>query len=224
MLTWWFIIFFVLIFGTLANRNGKLAHTGDYTYICPNRIYYLLAVVVLVFFSGLRSTTGDGLTSIGDTRVYTGLFKIIVKNNILDFLKTTDFENDWGFYAFMTILKQIFKVNEQGLFFFCSSITIGCLFFGYYKLHINRTDLLLFLFVVLGHYVTSMNGVRQWLVSSLLFLTVPLIKNKRFLLYAIIVLIMSTMHKSALVFIPLYFVVTSSIVSDNLRGVTTNNS
>jgi len=68
-------------------------------------------------------------------------------------------------------------------------------------------ELSLFLYITTGCYLVTMNGVRQYLVSAILFLCIKLITDGKWLPFLIIVLIASTMHTSALLFIPIYFFV-----------------
>ena len=52
-----------------------------------------------------------------------------------------------------------------------------------------------------------MNGIRQYLASAILFFCFPLIHERKWYIYIPVVLICSTIHKSALLFIILYFIV-----------------
>ena len=220
MWVWWFLIVCVPLFGALSEQQGKLIYSasGEGRHQ-PNALLYSVACGLLIFFAGLRSTTGDGVLSIGDTRVYTGLFRTLVKDNILDFFRLTDLSGDWGFYALMTLFRQFFRVDAQGLFFICSFITICALFYRYYTLNLPYVGLRFFLFISLGSYVTAMNGVRQYLVSSILFLAFPLIKGKHWKQYFIIVIILSTMHNSALVFLLLYFIADKPAWGKVMKGM-----
>lgn len=207
MWVWWMIIVIVLIMGGLSDKYAKIYVNDDIITKKADAKWLFIAAAVMIFFAGLRSTTGAGVTSIGDTRVYTGLFKSLVKDNIIDYLKTTEFEGDWGFYALMSLFKQLFNAKEQGLFFICSLITIGCLVYRYYSMKLGNMSMLLYLYITLGSYASAMNGTRQWFVSSLLFLALPLIIKRKWIWFFIIVIGLSTMHSSALVFIALYFIV-----------------
>ena len=206
MLTWWFLIIIVPALGIMAEYMGKHYSDNGIKYVKYNRCVYFIAIFILIFFSGLRSITGEGALSIGDTRIYTGLFQSLVKDSVGEFFSATNFEEDWGFYALMSLFKQIFHADEQGLFFICAFITLGCLFIRYYFFNICDSGLVFFSFITLGYYVTTMNGVRQWLVSSILFLIFPLVEKKKIVPYFLIVLLVSTMHKSALIFLILYFI------------------
>lgn len=206
MLTWWFLIIIVPALGIMAEYMGKHYSDNGIKYVKYNRCVYFIAIFILIFFSGLRSITGEGALSIGDTRIYTALFQSLVKDSVGEFFSATNFEEDWGFYALMSLFKQIFHADEQGLFFICAFITLGCLFIRYYFFNICDSGLVFFSFITLGYYVTTMNGVRQWLVSSILFLIFPLVEKKKIVPYFLIVLLVSTMHKSALIFLILYFI------------------
>lgn len=220
MWVWWLLIVIVPVLGSLSEKYEYFYRDGEGLKARrANKIFYIAACALLIFFAGLRSTTGAGVLSIGDTRVYTGLFRTIVKDNVVDFLRSTDFEGDWGFYAFMSLCKQIFHVQEQGLFFICSLLTIGALCFRYYKLNTMSNGLLFFLFITMGLYLGTMNGVRQYLVSALLFLAFPLIEKKKWIPYFIIVVTLSTMHSSALIFILFYFIANRPAWGNVMKGM-----
>lgn len=206
MATWWFLIFSAPVLMKLSEKYGQEYRIDNVNYSRNNKIFFFCSCFLLIFFAGLRSTTGAGVLSIGDTRVYNSLFQIQVKNNIIEYLRFTDFSGDWGFYALLTIFKQFLGVNEQGLFFICSLITIGLLFLRYYSLDLKDMWLLIFLFIALGSYVSTMNGVRQWFASSILFFSFPLIRKKKWLIYFLIVIVMSTIHNSSIIFIFIYFI------------------
>ena len=147
MLTWWFLIIIVPTLGIMAEYMGKHYSDNGIKYVKYNRCVYFVAIFILIFFSGLRSITGDGVLSIGDTRMYTGLFQSLAKDSVSEFFSTTNFEEDWGFYALISLFKQIFHADEQGLFFICAFITLGCLFIRYYLLNICGSGLLFFSFI-----------------------------------------------------------------------------
>lgn len=207
MWVWWMIIVVCTMLGYLADLERKKNIENDAIAVRGLAKYFFLIAFILIFFAGLRSTTGDGVQSIGDTRVYTGNFKRLVKDNIIEYFKTVDFETDWGFYGLMTLVRQLFGVKEQGLFFFCSFVTIGCIMYRYYKLNVEYTWALVFFYITLGSYVSSMNGGRQWLVSAIMFMALPWIEKRKLKRYIVLVIILSTIHSSVFVFLALYFVV-----------------
>lgn len=64
-----------------------------------------------------------------------------------------------------------------------------------------------YLYITAGYLMVTMNGIRQCLAASFIFLSTILIEKKKALLYFFVILIMSTIHTSALIMIPFYFIV-----------------
>ena len=61
-----------------------------------------------------------------------------------------------------------------------------------------------------------MNGMRQCLAAAILFIFNDLIVKGKFKLYLGVVLIVSTIHASALIMIPVYFIVRQDAWSKKL--------
>jgi hypothetical protein len=62
------------------------------------------------------------------------------------------------------------------------------------------------LFLVIdGFYFQSMNTIRQWITLAMFLYSIKFIRDKRFIPYLIVILLASTIHLSALIFIPIYF-------------------
>lgn len=219
VVTWWVIIALTLLLGICIDTRGIYYRLNGVVMQKGSKAPYWFAVGIMIFYAGLRSTSGAGMMSIGDTRVYDRLFNTIVQSNITSFIESSNFEGDWGFYALMSFFRGVFCANNQALFFICSLITMGCLFYRYYKLDLTDKETLFFLFITCGMYISTMNGVRQWLASSILFLAFPLIKKKRWVPYFIIVLLVSTIHSSSLIFLVLYFVINNKAWGAAMKGM-----
>lgn len=56
-------------------------------------------------------------------------------------------------------------------------------------------------------YFSAFNGMRQWIASIILFWAIKYIWNDNFIKYFICVILASTIHISALIMIPVYFIV-----------------
>ena len=68
-------------------------------------------------------------------------------------------------------------------------------------------ELSLYVYIASGMYLVSMNGVRQYLTAAIIFTATKYILDGNWKRYFLIVLFASTFHQSALVLIPIYFVV-----------------
>jgi len=151
-----------------------------------------LVVSVLVLFSGLRS-------GIGDTGMYKHTYNLLVENP--SFSKAN---GDYGFVLLNLILIQ-FSNNPQTIVFVVALITQLC---NVYVLNKYRgyIELEIFMYIAAGYFTVTMNGMRQCLAAALLFLCVKFIIDGSFKKYLLSVLIISTIHQSALFMIPIYFI------------------
>lgn len=210
MLIWFIVLITVTIFCLLS----QLKRTPRGTWIVvskSNRIWVFLGCSILVLMSGLRSFSG-----IGDTEAYVGYFNDIPKDfeGIRERLET---EGEWGFTLFQFIIKQITD-NPQCYLLIVSILILVPIFFVYYK-YSNSFALAIFVFVAGGNFLVTMNGIRQYLVSAALFLVFPLIYYRKWWLYFPIVLLLSTIHNSCLIFIILYFVVNHKAWGKISKGI-----
>lgn len=157
--------------------------------------------LVMICVSGLR----HGYI---DTRAYRNGFIDLEINKVLslDFLLNRE-AKDKGFSVLSAIIK-LFTEDSQVFLFILAFITVGCLFWGIVN-RVKQVELGIFLLITTGYFLDTMNGVRQALVAAILFYVLPKwIETRRFSNYLIVVLLLSTIHSSALLFIPLYFIAT----------------
>lgn len=157
-----------------------------------NLLITILIMSIFTLISGLRS-------GIGDTYAYIHLYNILA--NDYDIMKSA---YEPGFTMFLILLKNI-SDNPQLMIFIISLIVNVCNILTIRTYSKNCFELSVFLYMV-SYYITTMNGIRQSLVASIIFLCTPLIINRKFKIYALIIIILSTFHMSALIMIPIYFV------------------
>lgn len=155
-------------------------------------MFAFFAMIIIVLVSGLRS-------NIGDTEPYMHSYK-----QLSTFSKFTEDMKDQGFILFQLILYNI-NQDPQFLVFVTSVITQICVMYGLYKYR-SYYELEVYMYITSGAFLTVMNGIRQAMVGAILFFCTKLIIDNKFIPYAIIVLILSTMHESALIMIPVYFI------------------
>lgn len=157
--------------------------------------WFMIFLIALIFIlvAGLR-------LNIGDTGAYVQSYEQL--GNFTGFFQNT---KDKGFTYFQLFLYKINK-DPQFLIFITSLITQGSIIYtlGRYR---SYFELEVYMYITCGAFLVSMNGIRQAMVGALLFLCTDLISKNKFIPYCIIVLILSTMHSSALIMIPIYFIV-----------------
>lgn len=200
MRIWWITLGVTFIFCTFARIYSKMVVglDGCITYK-PNVFFSTLACIVLILVSGLR-------INIGDTKTYMNHFQDMPS----DFIETVKSLNedtvDGGFKILSAFIKNYITENPQIYILILAAITISLIFITLYK-YCGVLELGIFIFITAGNYLVSMNGVRQYLVSAIMFFIFPLIYKKKWWIYLPIVGIVSSIHQSAIIFIPLYFIV-----------------
>ncbi|PYZ95072.1 capsular biosynthesis protein [Salipaludibacillus keqinensis] len=161
--------------------------------IKPNVIFALLALTSLVLVSGLRR-------NIGDTYVYRQMFE---SNKItLNFVMEG---KDRGFGVLQLILQQ-YTNDGQVLIFISAFITLSLIVGVLYK-YSRLFELSLYVFIASGMFLVSMNGMRQYIAAAIIFAGTKFILDGHFFKFTALVLLASTFHQSALVLLPIYFLV-----------------
>ncbi|MDF0727771.1 EpsG family protein [Cytobacillus sp. S13-E01] len=160
----------------------------------PNKIFTLLVLILLVLVSGLRAG------NIGDTGAYMHGFRI-AKFNWND----VDFSGEFGFYIYQMLIKNITD-DPQVLVFVSALITNLLIIYVFYK-YSRYFELATYVYITSGLFLVSMNGIRQFLASAILFTATKFLIAGNWKKYFIVVIFASTFHKSALILIPVYFIV-----------------
>jgi transmembrane protein EpsG len=198
MIIIWITLFLVTLLTVISEYQGnkkKILYTNGQTKTClkPNKSLYFIVILVLALLSGLRS-------GIGDTGYYMYSYKslTIIPNEIYK-------ERDWGFNLFQLLLKKI-SSHPQFLLLTIAFATITLILITLYK-YSRPLSLAIFLFIASGTYVSTMNGARQFLVAAIIFSVLSLILKNKKIKFFILILILSTIHASALIMIPVFFIV-----------------
>ena len=197
-----FMLGWVIIWGIMSQITARQVCVGNEVY--ENRVNLFMAFVtfsVIIFFAGLRSGVTDTWTYIKmfkDYPLWPDAYKFI----------TDPSAREPGFRIFTVLIKTYISQDYQPWLFIIASISGICIMYPLYKYSCNY-GMSVFLFMVSCQFTWLLNGMRQFLVAAILFACTPLILNKKPIPYIIIVLILSTFHKSALIMIPAYFIVDS---------------
>lgn len=193
----WVTMLFVLMVTTFSvyYSNNKILYNYDgvaYKIKKPNKALYSIAIFSLVLISGLRS-------SIGDTGYY--MYSYTLEKNFSELFSN----RDWGFTLYQSMLQKFFS-HPQFLLIISALITISLILITLYK-YSPALTFSIFLFISSGTYISTMNGLRQYLIASIIFAAFSLIlKNKKWK-FIFLVLVLSLIHASVLIMIPVYFIV-----------------
>lgn len=200
MKIFWILIFVTGIISLIAYTcptEVVNTQTGQLEYKA-NRILIFINFIILIIVSGLRD-------AIGDTPVYRFIFNNIPAN-VFDYLSSNVISEDKGFYLIVAFIKQFISSNTQVIIFIIGAITLLIIGVALYR-YTKNIGMAIFLFITMGCYAVSMNGIRQFLAAAIVFTTLPLLEQKKFIQYSIVILLATTIHASAIIFLPLYILV-----------------
>ena len=110
-----------------------------------------------------------------------------------------------GFRLFSILVKTYISDNYTVWLSIIAVISGICVMLPLYKYSCNF-GVSAFLFMASCQFTWMFNGMRQFLVAAIIFSCTDLILKNKTLLYILIVCILSTIHKSALILIPMYFI------------------
>lgn len=162
--------------------------------------YAALFALPLVIFAWQRAT------SIGDTYTYMQMFSRIPDSydGLLQYIAR--YPKDPGFTVLAWIVKS-FGLSCRELFLLVAIIQIASLVYVYRK-YSGNYYLSMLLFLISTDYVSWMNnGIRQFLAVSIIFAATPWILEKKYLRTILVILLASSFHQSALLMIPVIFIV-----------------
>ncbi|SFL16195.1 EpsG family protein [Paenibacillus sp. 1_12] len=192
MTVFWITLCSTFMIALLARFVAKPTLTG-HLFVEPNKVLVFIVITVMVLVSGLRN-------GIGDTYFYMYSYRTTVFS-----LENILFKADFGFNLIQYVLQYI-SMDPQLLIFVVALVTNVLILLVLLK-YSRFFELSIFLYITSGQYLVSMNGIRQFLAGALLFAATKYIFDGNWKKYMVIVLIASTIHQSALILIPIYFIV-----------------
>ncbi|MBR4333253.1 MAG: EpsG family protein [Clostridia bacterium] len=189
----WVLLLFIM------NNNGRISLTEKQA---ASRFSAFLAMFYLVFFLGMRSAGADTAAYLGSySRIQPGFGRAL--RTLFNFQ-----EDETLFEAYGIVVKTLFGSNYTpylfGIAAFSGFAVAKCLHQyseGFF------TSMLLF--ILWGTWGWMYNGIRQFVAVSITFMCLPMIEKRQPIRYFIAVLIASRIHTSALMMIPVYFLVNS---------------
>lgn len=203
MTVYWFMMAWVILFGILAQVTSKKVCVGEYLgeEVYEARVHLFMAVVtfaVIIFFAGARSY-------VADTTAYIQMFNDYpLFQNAHDVIFDSS-AREPGFRLFSILIKTYISDNYTVWLSIIAIISGICVMFPLYKYSCNF-GVSAFLFIASCQFMWMFNGMRQFLVAAIIFSCTGLILKNKTLLYILIVCVLSTIHQSALLLIPMYFI------------------
>lgn len=160
----------------------------------------IMLVVPFILFAAFR-------TNFGDTYLYTKIFSEAPGSllSIPEYLASHT--KDKGFSVLMIVFKAIFGNSTILFFFLVAAFQMICLALVYRKYSVNYW-MSIFLFVASTDYLSWVqNGMRQFIAVAAVFACFGLMLRKKYVHVIIVILLASLIHGSALLMIPIIFVI-----------------
>ncbi|WP_455544259.1 EpsG family protein [Intestinibacter sp.] len=203
MEVYWFMMVWVILFGILSQITSRRVCVGEYLGkdVYESRVPLFMALVtfsVIIFFAGMRTT-------VGDTTAYIKMFNEYPLFQDAHDIIFDDTAREPGFRLFSILIKTFISDNYSVWLFIIAIISGICVMIPLYKYSCNF-GVSAFLFVASCQFTWMFNGMRQFLAASVIFVCTGLMLKNKTLLYILIVCVLSTIHQSALLLIPMYFI------------------
>jgi transmembrane protein EpsG len=186
-----FILSFFSRYFAVTTSYGTISTVS----IKPNKILAFGVMLSLVLISGLRS-------NIGDTYFYKHSFE--TNDYTWEFIKS---QKEIGFGLLQMVLKR-YSSDPQILIFTTAIITNILIILVLYK-YSRMFELSTYVYITGGLFLVTMNGMRECLAAAIIFTATKFLIEGSWKRYMLVVLLASTFHESALVLIPIYFMVRS---------------
>lgn len=184
----------VVIPKTLVTVEGK----SEYRW---GKFSAFLLVVPYIVWAGYR------LDWFGDTPVYRMSFYTAADSLSALPAYAAEQTKDTGFYVLNSLFK-IFISNSSVVFFLAiAAFQMFCIMRTYRK-YSSDYWMSIFLFIISTDYLSYMfNGIRQFIAVCGIFVCFGWILKKEYFKTIIVILLLSTIHKTALIMIPIIFII-----------------
>lgn len=188
----WFTLLLVFLNALMARYYSATGVIGANP-IKPHKLYIWIAGACLIVVAGLRNNIGDTFMYMHSYRVGDFTWEAILQRS------------DIGFNLFQMLLKQI--TDDPQLMIMLTALLTNLLIVIVFYQYSRLIELSLYAYITTGAYIVSMNGIRQYLAAAIVFIATKALIEGKWKVYFGITILASLIHQSALVMIPIYFLV-----------------
>lgn len=196
MRVYWFFLLLSLLIYVWSNNSYCIVEVDGRLEKRGLTSQGILFFGVILFFCGLRS-------GIADTGAYIHIFNEYPSN--VSSINWISVDKDKGFYLLSVLYKQFVSDDYHGWLFLIAFISCYAMMKGFLK-HSSDFGMSCFLFIATTSFVYLINGMRQFICISILLACSDWISDKRYAKFCILCFLLSFIHGSALILIPLCFI------------------
>ena len=187
------LIFFIPVFFFLSTNPGRNQHSSFL-------FLFLLGLSLFVGFSDMfggydRYIYGEIFDNIADVTTIKGVYSESIYYNF--------YSSEIG-YTFLNVLISFFTENRYIFILIVTLIIYTCLFISLRK-YTENYPLAVVLFMGLWFFFTF-TYLRQVLAATIVWLSIQYVIDRKFWKFLVVFLIGFSMHNSAIIFFPLYFI------------------
>lgn len=167
----------------------------------PLRIGMLLiSYFLLALFAGLRYNTGP------DYMPYMQMFDDVSGFwNVLEGTSNfADIPAEPGYLLFNSLIKSIFG-DAAFLFLYMALFGLGFIFYSTYK-YSPFAMISIFIYFTRFYYLRDMGQIRTAMASAIMLFSISAIAERQFWRFIGLLVLASSFHKAALIFLPIYFI------------------
>lgn len=195
MIIYWSMLGWIILWGGVFCMLQQ-----QYRLKRPPMFFVVITYGYLTFWIGMRS-------GFADTGTYISIFNSMPDKLSLYF-ENYEFQDakSVGYELLQVVFKQFISQDYHLWLMLIALISIICIVYVIYN-ESERFFLSSYFFITMLIFMWLLNGMRQFLAVSVLFASYKLIIKQRTWSYMILIILMSTIHFSCLLMIPVYFVV-----------------
>ena len=184
----------------IVQKDGRITYGGGSMY----RTQVLIAALVLILVSGLRYNVGT------DYMAYSRSYESRAASFFSDLLHYK--EPGLGFLSW---IGHFFTKDFVAEFILTAMVTVGLNVRTISK-YSDSFVFGLLLYVLIGAWHNAFNGIRQYLAAAVLFAGHRYLYDRKLIKYLLVVFLASLFHTTALVMVPVYFLVGRKITFRNI--------
>lgn len=199
---WWLLIWMFtggLFLKVFASRKRELV--GGQIETRWRILPAIIMVMPYIIWAGYRDN------NFGDTGAYRRMFSEAPNSLGQMSAYLDEVTKDKGFSAIVVLIKSVLGNSDAVFFLFLAAIQILCVALVFRKYSCDYW-FSIFLFIASTDYLSWVhNGMRQFLAVTIIFAATGLILKKRYIPAILIILIAATIHGSALLMLPIIFII-----------------
>jgi len=177
-----------------GNKDGRISEADNSSVLA---MVFLIFVIMAVFV-GFRGI----VASVNDEWIYR---KRVINLSSVSFKEALLSSNELIDNAFNWAVGSVAHGESQWALVAYAIVTYGCLIFCIYK-QCDNFELGILMLFLLNMVNTSFNTIQQMEAVAVSMIAIPFVNKRKFIKYAIIIIIATLIHNSAIVLIGIYFI------------------